>query len=83
MDIKLLLNRGEYSMVHMDYIDKLELQTEEVKEVEPLEKHTIIINETFSVNKYNGHSNEFLAIGNNYDDGFKQLKEAKPFIRSK
>ena len=79
MDIKLLLNRGEYSMVHMDYIDKLELQTEEVKEVEPLEKHTIIINETFSVNKYNGHSNEFLEINGEYDDGYKQLHETVIF----
>ena len=70
-------------MVHMDYIDKLELQLNEIKEIELLEKHKIIINETFSVNKYNGHSNEFLAIGKNYDDGFKQLKVAKPFIRIK
>ena len=67
----------------MDYIKKLDLQTEEVKEVEPLEKHTIINSEPFSANKYNGHSNEFLAIGKNYDDGFKQLKVAKPFIRIK
>ena len=70
-------------MVHMDYIDKLELQLNEIKEIELLEKHKIIINETFSVNKYIGHSNEFLAIGENYDDDFKQLKETKPFIRSK
>ena len=58
----------------MDYIEKLELQTEEVKEVETLEKHTII-NEPISVNKYNGHTREFLAIDGDYNDGFKQLKE--------
>ena len=67
----------------MDYIDKLELQTEEVKEVETLEKHTIINNEPFSVNKYNGHTREFLALDGNYNDGFNQLKETKPFIRKK
>lgn len=70
-------------MYSMEYIKKLELQTKELREVEKIEKHKIIINESFSVNKYNGHSNEFLAIGKNYDDGFKQLKEAEPFIRSK
>ena len=67
----------------MDYIDKLNLQTEEVKEVETLEKHTIINNETISVNKYNRHTREFLVLDGEYDDGFKQLKETKPFIRSK
>ena len=67
----------------MDYIDKLELQTEEVKEVETLEKHTIINNEPFSVNKYNGHTREFLALDGNYNDEFNQLKETKPFIRKK
>ena len=67
----------------MDYIEKLDLQTEEVKEVENLEKHTIINNDPFSVNKYNGHTREFLPIGGQYDDGFIQLKETKPFIRSK
>lgn len=70
-------------MYSMEYIEKLELQLNEIKEIELLEKHKIIINETFSVNKYIGHSNEFLAIGKNYNDGFKQLKETKPFIRSK
>ena len=66
----------------MEYIEKLDIQTEDVKEVENLEKHTII-NDTFSVNKYNGHKKEFLPIGGEYDDGFIQLKETKPFIRSK
>ena len=70
-------------MEYIEKIEKLDIQTKEMKEVEPLEKHKIIINETFSVNKYNGHSNEFLAIGKNYDDGFNQLKKAKPFIISK
>lgn len=59
----------------MDYIEKLELQTEEVEEIETLEKHTIINNTPVSVNKYNGHTREFLAIGTAYDDGFNQLKE--------
>ena len=40
----------------MDYIEKLELQTEEIKEVETLENHTIINDTTISVNKYNGHA---------------------------
>ena len=59
----------------MDYIEKLNLQTEEVKEVENLEKHTIINSEPFSVNKYNGHTREFLSIGEEYEDEFNQLKE--------
>ena len=67
----------------MNYIEKLELQTEEVKEVETLEKHKIIISEPFSVNKYKGHTDEFLSLDGVYNDGFIQLKEAKPFIRSK
>ena len=66
----------------MNYIEKLELQTEEVKEVETLENHKIIISVPFSVNKYNGHTDEFLAIGEDYNDGFNQLKEIKPFIIS-
>ena len=57
----------------MDYIEKLELQTEEVKEVETLEKHSII--NSGSVNKYNGHTRDFLALDGDYNDGFKQLKE--------
>ena len=65
----------------MDYIEKLELQTEEVKEVETLEKHSII--NSGSVNKYNGHTRDFLALDGDYNDGFKQLKETRPFIRSK
>ena len=70
-------------MEYIEKIEKLELQTEEIKEVEILEKHKIIINETFSVNKYNGHSNEFLPINGDYNDGFKQLKQTKPFVISK
>ena len=59
----------------MDYIDKLELQTEEIKEVETLEKHTIINNEPFTVVEYEGHTREFLAVDGEYDDGFTQLNE--------
>ena len=59
----------------MDYIEKLDLQIEDVQEVDTLEKHTIINNDPFSVNKYNGHTREFLALDGDYDDGFKQLKE--------
>lgn len=59
----------------MDYIEKLDIQTEEVEEIETLEKHTIINNTPVSVNKYNGHTREFLALDGDYDDGFKQLKE--------
>ena len=70
-------------MVYMEFIDKLDIQAEEIKEVEPLEKHTIINNEPFSVNKYNEHTREFLPIGGEYNDGFIQLKKAIPFIRIK
>ena len=59
----------------MDYIEKLELQTEEVKEIESLEKHSIIINKPFTVDEYEGHTREFLAIEGEYDDGFNQLME--------
>ena len=59
----------------MEYIEKLDLQTEEVKEVETLEKHKIIISEPFSVNKYKGHTDEFLAVDGDYNDGFNQLNE--------
>ena len=62
----------------MEYIEKLDLQTEEVKEVENLEKHSII-NDTFSVNKYNGHTREFLPINGVYDDGFKPVNETVEF----
>ena len=58
----------------MDYIEKLDIQTEDVKEVESLEKHTII-NEPISVNKYNGHTREFLAVEGDYNDGFNKLNE--------
>ena len=61
----------------MDYIEKLNLQTEEIKEVETLENHNIINNEPFSVNKYNGHTRDFLALDGDFNDGFKQLKEVK------
>ena len=68
--------------MNLQYIEKLELQLNEIKEIELLEKHSII-NDTFSVNKYNGHNKEFLLIGGNYDDGYIQLKETIPFIRIK
>ena len=67
----------------MKYIEKLDLQTEEVKEVETLEKHAIVNNEPFSVNKYVGHDRNFLAIGVEYNNGFIELKKARPFIRRK
>ena len=60
----------------MDYIEKLELQTEEIQEVENLEKHKIIISDPFSVNKYKGHADEFLAIDGEFNDGFNQLNKA-------
>lgn len=59
----------------MDYIDKLELQTEEAKEVETLEKHTITINKPFTVDEYLGHEREFLAVDGDYNDGFNLLSE--------
>ena len=65
----------------MKYIDKLDIQTEEIKEVESLEKHTIINNNPFTVDEYEGHSREFLPIGGDYNDGFTQLKETRPFYK--
>ena len=59
----------------MDYIEKLDLQTDEVKEVENLEKHTITNNKPFSVDDYEGHDRDFLALDGEFNDGFKQLKE--------
>ena len=59
----------------MDYIDKLELQTEEVEEIETLEKHTIINNNPLSVDKYLGHAEEFLALDGDYNDGFNELNK--------
>ena len=59
----------------MDYIEKLDLQTEEIKEVETLEKHTITNNKPFSVDEYEGHDRDFLAVDGDYNDGFNQLKE--------
>ena len=57
----------------MNYIEKLNLQTEEVKEVETLEKHVITNSE--SVNTYSGHTRDFLAVDGEYNDGFNQLNE--------
>ena len=66
----------------MDYIDKLDLQTEEVKEVETLEKHTIINNKPFTVDEYLGHTREFLALDGEYSEGFIQLNNANMFANS-
>lgn len=63
----------------MDYIEKLDIQTEDVKEVENLKKHTIINNNPFTVDEYEGHDREFLAIDGEYDDGFNKLNEAISF----
>ena len=63
----------------MDYIEKLDLQTEEIEEIESLEKHTIINNKPFSVEKYVGHEGEFLAVDGEYNDGFNQLNETNGF----
>ena len=59
----------------MDYIKKLDIQTEELQEVETLEKHTITNNKPFTVDEYIGHTREFLAIEGEYEDGFNQLNE--------
>lgn len=59
----------------MDYIEKLNLQTEEVEELENLEKHIITNSEPFSVDEYIGHTREFLAVGDEYEDEFNQLNE--------
>ena len=59
----------------MNYIEKLDLQTEEVGELGTLEKHTIINNKPFSVDEYVGHDGDFLAIDGDYNDGFNQLNK--------
>ena len=59
----------------MKYIKKLDLQTEEIQEVKNLEKHNIIFNEPFTVDKYVGHAGDFLAIDGEYEDGFNQFNE--------
>ena len=63
----------------MKYIDKLDLQTEELEEIETLEKHTIINNEPFTVDEYIGHDRDFLAIEGDYNDGFTQLNKTVTF----
>ena len=60
----------------MDYIEKMDLQTEEVEEIERLEKHSIINNKPFTVDEYEGDTRDFLAVGSEYNDGFNQLNEA-------
>ena len=64
----------------MNYIEKLNLQTEEVEEIETLEKHTIINNNPLSVDKYLGHAEEFLALDGGYNDGFNELNETKRLL---
>ena len=61
----------------MDFIEKLELHTEEVTEAKPLEKNTITISNPVTVEEYDGHTRDFLAIGGDYDDGFIPLKQMK------
>ena len=63
----------------MDYIEKLELETEEIEEVETLEKRNIINNDPVSVEKYEGHTEDFLTLESEYDDGFNQLEETNGF----
>ena len=66
----------------MDYIEKLDLQTDEVEEVETLEKHIITNSEPFSVDEYEGHDRDFLAVGEEYDDGFNQLNKTIGLVKS-
>ena len=61
----------------MDYIEILELHTEKVTETKPLEKHIIIFDCPVTVEEYDGHTRDFLAIGYGYDDGFTPLKQMK------
>ena len=53
----------------------MDIQVEDVKEVETLEKHTITNNKPFSVDEYEGHDKDFLSVDGDYNDGFKQLNE--------
>ena len=61
----------------MDFIEILELHTEEVTEAKPLEKNTITVSNPVTVEEYDGHTRDFLAIGGDYDDGFTPLKQMK------
>ena len=57
----------------MDYIEKLEIQTEEVTEAKPLEKNIITISIPVTVEEYEGHTREFLPLDGKYNDGFIPL----------
>lgn len=59
----------------MDYIQKIEIQTEEISEAKLLENNIIIYSEPVTVDTYNGHLEEFLSIGDDYNDGYTQLNK--------
>ena len=61
----------------MDFIEKLEIQADEVTEETPLEKNTITVSNPVTVEEYDGHRRDFLEIGGGYDDGFTPLKEVQ------
>ena len=61
----------------MNEIEKLQIQSDEVTEENPLEKNTITISNPVTVEEYEGHTREFLAIGEVYDDGFTPLGKAE------
>ena len=59
----------------MDYIQKIEIQTEEIPEAKLLEKHIILISCPVTVDDYDGHTEEFLQLGREYNDGFAPLNK--------
>lgn len=59
----------------MDYIQKIEIQTEEISEAKPLEKHKILFSCPVTVDDYDGHTEEYLQLGGEYNDGFTPLNK--------
>ena len=59
----------------MDYIQKIEIQTEEITEAKPLEKHIIIYSCPVTVDDYDGHTEDYLTLGGEYNDGFTPLNK--------
>ena len=59
----------------MDYIQKIEIQTEKITQAKPLEKHIILISCPVTVDDYDGHIEEYLQLGGDYNDGFTPLNK--------
>ena len=57
----------------MDFIKKIEIQTEKITETKPLEKNIIINSCPVTVDNFNGHTKDFLPLDGKYDDGFTPI----------